>query len=207
MSRPTGPELLLVRHGETTWSKCGRHTGRTDLALTETGEAQARGLAPRLAGLRPALVVTSPLTRAATTARLAGFDDAVVDPDLAEWDYGDYEGMTTVEIQQRVPGWSIWTGSCPNGETIDQVAARADRVIARVLDEAGPGQTAVLFGHGHILRVLAARWLGASPDTGRWLALGTGSLSQLGWERATAVIEHWNDQSHLEKLEPGVQRG
>lgn len=197
MSTPTGPELLLVRHGETTWSKSGQHTSRTDLPLTETGEKQAVALGRRLAGRRFALVMTSPRARAVTTAHLAGLEGAVVDPDLAEWDYGDFEGLTTPQIQQQVPGWSIWTGPWPNGETPEQVAARADRVVDRIRNDAGAGETAVVVAHGHLLRVLAARWIGAPPDTGRWLALGTASLSELSWEHSTPVIEHWNDESHL----------
>jgi probable phosphoglycerate mutase len=200
MSPAPGPELLLVRHGETTWSKNGQHTGRTDIPLTEVGEAQARAAGPVLAQRRVALALTSPLARAAMTASLAGFGAAEVEPDLVEWDYGDYEGRTSAEIQRDVPGWSIWTGICPNGETADEVGARADRVLARVLASVGPGQTAVLFGHGHILRVLAARWLDAPPTGGRWLALGTGSVSELGWEHANPVLQHWNDQHHLQEL-------
>jgi broad specificity phosphatase PhoE len=200
MSPAPGPELLLVRHGETTWSKNGQHTGRTDIPLTEVGEAQARAAGPVLAQRRVALALTSPLARAAMTASLAGFGAAEVEPDLVEWDYGDYEGRTSAEIQRDVPGWSIWTGICPNGETADEVGARADRVLARVLASVGPGQTAVLFGHGHILRVLAARWLEAPPTGGRWLALGTGSVSELGWEHANPVLQHWNDQHHLQEL-------
>jgi broad specificity phosphatase PhoE len=194
-----GPDLLLVRHGETTWSKNGQHTGRTDIPLTDVGEAQARSLGPALAERQFVLVLTSPLARAAMTARLAGFDAPEVEPDLAEWDYGDYEGKTTAEIQRQVPGWSIWTGICPNGETAEQVGARADRVLARVKASAGPGETAALFAHGHILRVLAARWLGVPPVGGGWLALGTGSISQLGWEHARSVIQQWNDQHHLRR--------
>jgi probable phosphoglycerate mutase len=198
MNTPTGPDLLLVRHGETTWSKSGQHTSRTDLPLTKTGEEQAVALGRRLAGRRFALVMTSPRIRAVTTARLAGLEGAIVDADLAEWDYGDFEGLTTPQIQLEVPGWSIWTGPWPNGETPQQVAERADRVVERIRAAAGPGETAVVVAHGHLLRVLAARWLAAPPDTGRWLALGTASLSELSWEHATPVIEHWNDESHLE---------
>jgi probable phosphoglycerate mutase len=200
MSSPPGPDVVQVRHGETTWSKSGQHTGRTDIPLTQVGEAQARAVGTVLAKQRFALVLTSPLARAANTARLAGFDDAEVDPNLVEWNYGDYEGKTTAEIQNEVPGWSIWTGVCPHGETADQVAARADRVLARVQASVGPGQGALLFGHGHILRVLGARWLGVPPSGGGWLALGTGSISELGWEHANPVVEHWNDQHHLSTL-------
>ena len=194
---PQGPGLVVVRHGQTTWSSNGRHTGRTDLALTAEGEAQARALAARLAGRRFAMVLTSPLRRAVDTARLAGLEGCVVDPDLAEWDYGDFEGLTTPEIVQAHPGWSLWTGPWPNGETPSQVAARADRVVARVRAEVAAGQTAVAVAHGHLIRVLAARWLGAAPEAGRWIVAETASVSRLGWERATPVVEHWNDTSHL----------
>jgi broad specificity phosphatase PhoE len=200
MTSSSGPDLLLIRHGETTWSKSGQHTSHTDLALTATGEKQARAVGRRLAARHFALVMTSPRVRAVTTARLAGFEEVVIDPDLAEWDYGDFEGLTTPQIQQDVPGWSIWTGPWPNGETPDQVGARADRVIERIRVAAGEGETVVVVAHGHLIRVLAARWLGAPPDTGRWLALGTASLSKLGWERTTPVIEHWNDDGHLEAV-------
>jgi broad specificity phosphatase PhoE len=198
MNAPAGPDLMLIRHGETTWSKSGQHTGRTDLPLTETGEQQAKALVRRLAGRRFALVMSSPRTRATATALLAGLDDVVIDDDLAEWDYGDFEGLTTPQIQERIPGWSIWTGPWPNGESLVQVAARADRVIERIRVAAGVDETVVVVAHGHLIRVLAARWLGAPPDTGRWLALGTASVSELGWERTTPVIEHWNDDGHLD---------
>jgi probable phosphoglycerate mutase len=191
--------VLLVRHGETEWSRAGRHTSRTDLPLTAQGEADAARLRDRLAALLDGrsvtLALTSPLRRAVGTARLAGLD-AAFQPDLAEWDYGRYEGLTTEEIQRERPGWTVWTGGCPGGETLEQVAARADRVIARVRAEADPGEgsdgVVVLVGHGHLLRVLAARWLGAPPEVGGWLALGAGSLSELGWEHDAPVVVRWN---------------
>jgi broad specificity phosphatase PhoE len=196
MDAPPGPDLVLVRHGETAWSLTGQHTSRTDLPLTERGEAEARALRRRLAGRRWSLVLTSPLIRAERTTELAGLDGAVVDPDLMEWDYGDYEGLTTDQIRAHVPGWTIWSGPWPGGETPEQVAARADRVVARV--RACPAATtAVAVAHGHILRVLAARWLDTAPESGRWFGLGTASVSELGWERETAVIDYWNDRSHL----------
>ena len=198
MSGPPGPSLLVVRHGQTQWSRSGRHTGRTDVPLTEQGEAQARALRARLAGRHLALVLTSPRRRAVDTARLAGLEGYLVDPDLVEWDYGDFEGLTTSEIRQTYPGWTIWTGPWPHGETPAQVAARADRVVARVRAEVAPGDTAVAVAHGHFLRVLAARWLGAPPETGRWLAADTASLSRLAWERATPIVDRWNDTSHLD---------
>jgi probable phosphoglycerate mutase len=188
---PPGPNVVLLRHGETAWSLSGQHTGRTDLALTDLGEAEARAQGERLAGRRFSLALTSPLKRASRTAELAGLTDVVADPDLSEWDYGDFEGLTTPEIRQRIPGWSIWTGPWPGGETIDDVARRADRVVARLRTCPAGAATAVV-GHGHQLRILAARWLGAEPSAGRWLALGTASISELGWEHATAVIQHWN---------------
>lgn len=184
------PLAVLVRHGATTWSASGQHTGRTDIPLTATGEAQAEELRSRLAGQSFALVLSSPLGRARRTAELAGLDHVIDEPDLVEWDYGDAEGKTTEEIRRRWPGWTVWDGPWPGGETIDQVAARADRVVARVrqLDTG----VAALVGHGHMLRVLAARWLGAPPQAGRWLALDTGTLCELGWEHETAVVRHWN---------------
>jgi broad specificity phosphatase PhoE len=194
----SGPELLLIRHGETLWSRSGQHTSRTDLPLTDTGVAQARALRRCLVGRRVALALTSPLVRAKETARLAGLDHATIEPDLTEWDYGDFEGRTTAEIQQDSPGWSIWSGPWPNGETLDMVAARADRVVQRIRAGAAGGELAVAVAHGHMLRVLAARWLGAPPDTGRWLALDTGSVSELSWEHASPVIRHWNDVTHLD---------
>ena len=191
MSDP-GPQLWLVRHGATEWSENGRHTSYTDLPLLPEGEAAARSLAPRLADHGFALVLTSPRQRARDTARLAGFPDAVVDDDLREWDYGELEGLTTAQIRQRTPGWTIWSGAPEDGETIEEVAARVDGVIRRIRSQLGPHDVAALVAHGHVLRVLAARWVGAPPDAGRWLALDTGSISELGWERDTAVVRHWN---------------
>jgi broad specificity phosphatase PhoE len=200
----TRPQALLIRHGETTWSATGRHTGRTDIPLTEAGEQQAQVLGARLAarsvgglvggsgGGSFALALCSPLTRARRTAELAGFDPSTLsfDSDLLEWDYGDFEGRTTDDIRRDFPGWTIWDGPWPGGETIDQVAVRADRVVARVRNVASG--TVALVGHGHMLRVVAARWLGAPPQAGRWLALETGTLSELGWEHESGVIHRWN---------------
>jgi broad specificity phosphatase PhoE len=183
------PQAWLIRHGETEWSKSGRHTGRTDVPLTEEGRSQARRLKERL-GLRPfARVYCSPLSRAIETARLAGYPDVERDPDLREWHYGEYEGLTTTQIRARVPGWTVWTHPAPGGETVEEVAARVDRVIARV--RAADGNVA-LFAHGHVLRVLAARWLELPPTEGRLLALATATVSVLGWERETTVVERWN---------------
>jgi probable phosphoglycerate mutase len=179
-----------MRHGETAWSLSGQHTGRTDLPLTTAGEAHAVDMGRCLAGRRFALVLTSPLQRARETCRLAGYGDAAqAEPNLREWDYGLYEGHTSAEIQKDVPGWTIWTGTVPGGETIDQVAARANQAIARAL--AAPGDVA-LFAHGHILRVLTACWLGLPATDGKLFALGTASLSVLGYERETRVITQWN---------------
>ncbi|MCU1338062.1 MAG: Phosphoglycerate mutase [Bryobacterales bacterium] len=184
-------EIWLVRHGETEWSRSGQHTSRTDLPLTPEGERQAANLKRMLAGHSLALVLSSPMKRAVDTARLVGLTPQL-DNDLREWDYGDYEGLTTAEIQKRVPDWTIWTGAPPNGETIEQVAARADRVIARAL---AAGGDVALFGHGHLLRVLGARWIGLEPSAGRLLALSTASVSVLGYERETRVIRLWNQTS------------
>jgi broad specificity phosphatase PhoE len=183
-------ELWLIRHGETEWSAAKRHTGRTDIALTPTGECQAAALGRSLVGRRFALVLCSPLCRARETCRLAGYGDvASVTDDLLEWDYGIYEGRTTEEIRQEQPDWSIWTTSVPKGESIEQVGRRAQRVIQRTLDVGGD---VVLFAHAHILRILAACWLGLPPDAGRFFALRTGSISVLGYERETRVITTWN---------------
>ena len=190
-------QIDLVRHGETEWSVSGKHTGRTDVRLTTTGREQALDLGRRLAGHRFALVLTSPLSRADETARLTGFPDAIPDDDLLEWDYGDLEGRTTADIRTHYPGWTIWAGPWPNGETADDVAARADRVIARCLDPAVKGDC-LLFAHGHVLRVLTARWLGMAPAGGAHFALGTATIGILGWERENPVIETWNEACHLE---------
>jgi probable phosphoglycerate mutase len=184
-------EIWLVRHGETEWSRSGQHTSRTDLPLTPEGERQAAHLKRMLSAHTFALVLASPMKRAVDTCRLVGLTPQISD-DLREWDYGDYEGLTTAEIQRTAPGWTIWTGAPPNGETVDQVAARADRVIARAI--AGGGDVA-LFGHGHFSRILAARWIGLEPSGGRLLALSTASLSVLGHERETRVIRLWNQTS------------
>jgi probable phosphoglycerate mutase len=184
------PRVFLIRHGETAWSLSGQHTGVTDIPLTENGRVVARRLAPALAQERFALVLSSPRQRAQETARIAGFAGAVrVDPDLAEWNYGEYEGLTTPQIRERVPGWTVFTHPCPGGETGAQVSARADRVLARA--RAGAGDVA-LFSHGHMGRVLAARWLELPPEAGRHFLLGTATLNVLGWERSTPAIAIWN---------------
>ena len=184
------PQLWLVRHGQTEWSASGRHTGRTDIPLDENGREQARELAATLAALPIALVLTSPLQRARETCALAGLGDrAVVDDDLQEWDYGDYDGLTTDEIREARPGWSLWRDGCPGGESAAEVGARADRVVARVRDAGGD---TIVFAHGHLLRVLAVRWIGLGPEAGALLALTTATVSLLGWEREQAVVRRWN---------------
>ena len=187
----TPPEIVLVRHGETEWSRDHKHTSRTDVPLTDVGRRQAEALGERLRDRRFALVLTSPRVRAAETCRLAGFGEvALVRDELGEWDYGAYEGRTTAEIRKERPGWTLWSGGAADGETAEEVGARADAVIAelRRLD----GDVAV-FSHGHFLRVLAARWLGLDPRDGRLFALDTGTISVLGYERETAVLRLWNE--------------
>jgi probable phosphoglycerate mutase len=186
----TRPELWLARHGETDWSAAKRHTGLTDVPLNDTGHGAARRLAALLAAQEFELVLTSPLSRARQTAELAGFGErATVDDDLHEWDYGEYEGMTTADIRETRPGWSIFDDGCPGGESLDEVAARADRVIAKVRATSG---ATLVFGHGHSLRVLAARWIEQPPVVAARLVLETAAISVLGWERETAAITRWN---------------
>ena len=197
----SGPRVVLVRHGATEWSVTGQHTGRTDLPLTDDGREEAKQLGARLAREDFGLVLVSPLVRARETARLAGFaigdkdSRAEVDPDLIEWDYGAYDGRTAVDIRRERPGWTPWTGGYPGGETLDDLAVRADRVLARV--RAVEADVA-LFAHGHILRVIAARWLGQPPVDGSRYYLSTASVSVLAWERETPVIDRWNEACHLE---------
>jgi broad specificity phosphatase PhoE len=183
-------EIWLVRHGETAWSLSGAHTGRTDIPLTPAGEKSAAVLAGLLWKHDFALVLTSPLQRARRTCELAGYGSvAELEPDLEEWDYGSYEGRTREQIQQERPGWSIFDDGVPDGETIQQVAARANRVIQRALHADGD---VALFAHGHILRILTACWLGLKPDAGRSFALSPAGVSTLGYEHETRVITHWN---------------
>ncbi|WP_344103751.1 histidine phosphatase family protein [Myceligenerans crystallogenes] len=183
-------ELWLVRHGPTEWSENGRHTSSTDLPLLPEGEKKAIALRQRLDDVEFRQVLTSPLIRARRTAELAGHEDAEVEPALAEWNYGEYEGLTTPQIQQSVPHWSVWTHSCPGGENADQVGARLDKVVqrARVCGD----QRTLAFAHGHSLRVLAARWLGLPATEGRLLRLDTATISVLGYEHARPVILRWN---------------
>jgi broad specificity phosphatase PhoE len=191
------PTVYLARHGETAWTITGQHTGLTDLPLTPNGERDAIRLGSRLQGLKFARVLTSPLQRAAVTSELAGFADvAEVDPDLVEWDYGEHEGLTTAEILAKRPDWQLFRDGCPGGESPEQVGARADRVIRKSRDVEGD---VLIFSSGHILRVLAARWLGLEPAGGRFFVLSTASLSALGYERVPSqpVIRLWNDTSHV----------
>jgi broad specificity phosphatase PhoE len=188
------PHVLLVRHGDTEWSRSGQHTSRTDLPLLAAGEAAAEALGRRLSEYEFALVLASPLMRARETARLAGLADVVeITDDLRELGYGEYEGRTTADIRVERPGWSIWSDGAPGGEPLPEAAARVDRVIARA---EGAGGDVALFAHGHILRIVGARWLGLPPDAAAGLALSTASLCILGFERERRVIWLWNDTSH-----------
>jgi broad specificity phosphatase PhoE len=183
--------LWLIRHGETAWSLSGAHTGRTDLPLTPKGERQAEALRPKLAQHEFALVLTSPLQRARRTCELAGLgENAQIEPNLSERNYGDYEGKSSEDIRRTHPGWSLFRDGVPNGETVQQVGERAQLVIARALSET-QGDVA-LFAHGHILRILTARWLSLPPEGGAYFALGTASISILGYEHENRVIQHWN---------------
>jgi broad specificity phosphatase PhoE len=186
-------ELWLVRHGETEWSLSGAHTSRTDIPLTDEGRRRAEKLRDFLKDTKFDAVFESPMQRARETCAIAGFGDvAVIENGLKEWDYGVYEGKTTKEIQAEIPGWSVWKDEIKGGETVDHVGERADGVIARALAAAPDGGKVALFAHAHILRILAARWIGLAADGGRLFALGTGSVSVLGFERETRVIERWN---------------
>lgn len=194
MTGPAGADepvrIVLARHGETEWSALGRHTGRTDIPLTDVGRDQARRLGRALAGRTFTRVLASPLSRAAETARLAGFgDQAMFDDDLREWDYGVYEGRTRVDIAKEEPGWTVWTRPIRGGESLEELGARADRVIERLLPLEGD---VLIFSHGHFLRVLASRWIGAQPALAGHLELGTATLSELGWEADRRSIEVWN---------------
>lgn len=197
------PAVYVVRHGETAWSLSGQHTGLTDLPLTERGERNARRLGERLSGLTFARVLTSPLQRAARTCELAGFgSSAEIDRDLLEWNYGKYEGRTSDDIHAERPDWQLFRDGCPGGETPSLIGARADRVVSRVRAVQG---NVLLFSSGHILRVLASRWLGLEPGAGRYFLLSTASLSELGYEheRSRLVIRLWNDTRHVERAGQG----
>ena len=188
MTDRRAPELWLVRHGETEWSRSGKHTSTTDLPLTDRGEEVARSLRDRLSGCDPDLVLSSPRERARRTAELAGFPDVVTDDGLVEWGYGEYEGVTTEEIRGTVPGWTVWSHPTPGGETPEQVTERLDRVLERVRRH----ERVLAFGHGHALRALVARWIGRPVTEGRLFALDTATVSVLGHERETPVVVRWN---------------
>ncbi len=195
---PTGSELVLIRHGETEWSRSGRHTGTTDIPLTDRGREEARRLAPLLSGMAFARVFSSPLQRARTTCELAGLGDRMqIEPDLIEWNYGEYEGLTFDQIRKTVPEWMVFTHGCPGGESPEQVAARADRLIGRIRSNEGK---VALFAHGHILRVFAVRWIGLPVAAGASLLLDTSTISVLGEYRDGPGLKRWNspvDPAHL----------
>ena len=193
-------EITLVRHGQTEWSLLGRHTGRTNVALTDLGRRQAAALGVMLGDTPFPLVLASPLSRAWETMEIAGHGvDAEATDDLLEWDYGVYEGTRTVDIRAEIPDWSVWTHPIHDGESIDEVGERADRVIARI---AAAGGTVAVFAHGHLLRILAARWMGLPAGAGQALGLDTATISTLGWEREARVIRHWNEACHLRTMDP-----
>jgi len=188
--------IVLVRHGQTEWTLSGQHTGTTDIPLTERGKQQAELVGTWLGRHTFERVLTSPLQRAAETCRLAGLgDQADSCPELVEWNYGEYEGLTTPEIRERRPDWFLWRDGCPGGETAPDVGARIGPLVAELRDLEGD---AILFAHGHVLRVLTARWLGLGPEAGALLALSPATLSVLGWERETAVIQVWNSRGPLD---------
>jgi probable phosphoglycerate mutase len=182
-------EVVLVRHGETEWSRANRHTGRSDIPLTETGRREAERLRDRLGRRAFAAVFTSPLERARDTAKIAGFADAVVEADLREWDYGDYEGMTSDEVRAERPGWVLWRDGCPGGETIEQVGRRADRMIERFR---AAGGDVLAFAHGHVLRIITARWIEMHPSAGQRFVLQPASPSTLGHEHEWTALRTWN---------------
>jgi len=186
-----GGRLLLLRHGETEWSRDGRHTGVTDIPLTEHGREQAAALVPLLADLHPRMVLCSPRVRTRDTAELAGLTPFEIDEDLAEWNYGRYEGITTQEIREEQPGWTVWSGPTPGGETPEQISARVDRALQR-LDAARAGGDVVAVSHGHAGRVLAARWLGLPPTEGRHLVLGPAAPCLLGHEHGVPAVLRWS---------------
>lgn len=193
MPHATDHRIVLVRHGQTEWSRSGQHTSTTDIDLTDEGRAQADRLAGVLAGRRFALVLSSPKRRATETARRAGFADFQIEPGLSEWNYGEYEGVTSTEIRRKVPGWTVWTHPSPGGESPGEVGVRTDAVLARCAT--APGDV-LLFAHGHLLRVLTARWLGLAPVDGRFFLLDPATVSELGYDRETRAIALWNASVH-----------
>ena len=182
-------EIVLVRHGETEWSRDGKHTGQTDVPLTDVGRGQAEALGAALRGRDFARVLSSPRSRARETARLAGYHDVEERDELVEWDYGEYEGRTTPEIREERPGWTLWRDGVPDGETAEEVAIRVDRLLDELRETDG---AVLVFAHGHLLRVMAARWIGLEPEVGRLFALDPATLGVLGFERETPVIRMWN---------------
>jgi broad specificity phosphatase PhoE len=188
-------EIVLVRHGETEWSRSGKHTGRTDVPLSDNGIRMAALVGHALAGKAFGLVLCSPRSRAVQTCRIAGYGaSALIRQDLAEWDYGKYEGLTTAEIRSQNPTWNIWDGPVPGGETVEEVGMRCDRIVAEVR---GRSDDVAVFAHGHVLRILGARWLSLPPMDGRLFALDTATISKLGYEREQPVIVQWNTDCHL----------
>jgi len=183
-------EVWLIRHGETEWSKAGQHTGTSDLPLTKAGEDAARSLRPLLARTSFDLIVSSPLQRARRTAELAGVVDVQIDDDLVEWDYGEYEGLTRVQVREQRPDWTVWTDGAPGGESSQDVSDRVDRLIGKYRMSG----RVLLFAHGHVMRALAARWVEQTVAVGEHLALGTATVSVLGYDRGTPTIERWNSQ-------------
>jgi probable phosphoglycerate mutase len=195
--QPALPAVYLARHGETAWSVSGQHTGRTDIPLTARGERNAESLGQRLIGTTFAKILTSPLSRARRTCELAGFSArAEADPDLQEWDYGQYEGRRTIDIRKERPDWYLFSDGCPDGESVEAIGARADRVVARLRSVNG---NVLVFSHGHILRVIAARWLGLPAGDARLFLLSTAALSILGYEHALhePTVWLWNDDRHV----------
>jgi broad specificity phosphatase PhoE len=184
-------DVVLIRHGETEWSRAGRHTSRTEVDLTAHGEEQARAIGARLTGRAFVAVLCSPRLRASRTVELAGLTAPIIDDDLAEWDYGDYEGVTTTEIRRDRPDWSLWTDGGPGGESPEQIRVRADRLLDRIQPLLADGDVA-LVGHGHALRVVAARWIGLAASDGALLKLDTATLSELGFEHGLQVVQQWN---------------
>lgn len=193
-------EIYLIRHGETEWSLSGRHTGITDIPLTENGRAEAQLLEPLLSTIDFALVLSSPMQRARSTCELAGLGKKMqVDTDLMEWNYGEYEGLTSEQIQNRAPGWMIFSDGCPGGESPEQVGVRVDRLIRKVHEVVG---RVALFAHGHLFRVFGARWIGLAPGAGRHLLLDTSTLSILGYYQDVPALKRWNDTIDNARLMP-----
>jgi probable phosphoglycerate mutase len=189
--------IVLARHAETEWSASGRHTGRTDIALTDAGRDAAVNLGARLAAHRFDHVASSPLGRAPETARLAGYPSPTIDDNLLEWDYGDHEGRTTADIRGERPGWELWTDGAPGGESPGEVSDRADAAVEQAAGRCRNGWDSIVFGHGHMLTAMAVRWVGLPIEAGRLLKISTGSVAILEWKREHRVIDLWNDRSHL----------